>query len=197
MPLLSRDDCVLLVVDAQPAFFAGDALTADAREHAAQALRCATWVAGMAADLEIPRVVVEEGPERAGATDAALLEAAGPDVVVTAKRTFSAARSSETVDALHRTRRGTVVLVGFETDTCIAQSAIELGESGLRAVVVEDCCASTSPRAHDRGLARLRQAGVEVYDAKATLFEWLPVVDDALSAVAAARGRLGARPFAL
>lgn len=197
MPLLSRDACVLLVVDAQPAFFAGDALTDDARGDAAQALRCATWLAGMAADLEIPRVVVEEGPARAGATDADLLDAAGPDVVVTTKRTFSAARSSETVDALLRTDRRTVVVVGFETDTCVAQSAIELREAGFRAVVVEDCCASATRCAHERGLARLRQAGVEIYDAKATLFEWLPVVDDAIAAVAAGRGRRGAPPFAL
>jgi nicotinamidase-related amidase len=57
------------------------------------------------------------------------------------------------------TGRATAVLVGFETEVCVAQSAIRLLADGLRTVIVED--ASFSPgEMRARGLARAAGAGV-------------------------------------
>jgi nicotinamidase-related amidase len=53
-----------------------------------------------------------------------------------------------------------VVLAGFETDICVAQSAVELLDRGFRVVVVEDAMFSAG-RDHERGLRRMTQASAE------------------------------------
>ena len=73
-------------------------------------------------------------------------------------------------------RRSTAVLVGFETDVCVFQSAVGLLDEGLDAIVVED--ATFSPgEMHERGLARLRDAGVRLTHCKALAYEWVRTVE--------------------
>jgi nicotinamidase-related amidase len=76
------------------------------------------------------------------------------------------------------TRRHTAIVVGCETDVCVAQSAIGLVEHGFDCVVVDD--ATFSPgEMHARGLERLASAGVVRNHAKGVTYEWLATVDDA------------------
>ena len=64
---------MLVVVDAQPGFFASEGLSEDDARRAAAAVTRITWMAGLAALLDVPIVVVEEGPERNGHTDPGIL----------------------------------------------------------------------------------------------------------------------------
>jgi hypothetical protein len=73
VPLVRRADSLLAVVDAQPGFFGYDGLSEDDARQAAGAVTRITWMAGLAALLDIPAVVVEEGPERNGHTDPRIL----------------------------------------------------------------------------------------------------------------------------
>ena len=73
MPLVRRDDSVLVVVDAQPGFFASAGLSEDDARQAAAAVTRIAWMAGLAGLLEVPALVVEEEPERNGHTDAGIL----------------------------------------------------------------------------------------------------------------------------
>jgi nicotinamidase-related amidase len=73
VPLVRREDSVLVVVDAQPGFFASEALSKDDAKRAAEAVTRITWMAGLASLLDIPAVVVEEGPQRNGYTDPGIL----------------------------------------------------------------------------------------------------------------------------
>jgi nicotinamidase-related amidase len=82
--------------------------------------------------------------------------------------------------AVRSAGRGTAVLAGFETDVCVAQSAIGLLELGFRAVVLEDAVYTNSAREHERGLIRMAGAGVERNHCKGLTFEWLHLVDRAL-----------------
>jgi hypothetical protein len=76
------------------------------------------------------------------------------------------------------TSRACAVVVGCETDVCVAQSAIGLHEHGFACVVVDD--ATFSPgEMHARGLARVASAGVGRNHAKGVAYEWLRSVDDA------------------
>jgi nicotinamidase-related amidase len=185
MALLDREDSVLVVVDAQPGFLAGEA---------DRAVERMAWLVSLAARLGVPVVVTEEEPERNGATDARLAERLPGGAPVFTKPTFGLAGSSEILDAVRATGRGTVVLVGCETDVCGAQSAIGLQASGFTCVVVED--ATFSPgEMHARGLDRLAAAGVERNHAKGITYEWLRTVDDA-HAVLGGPG-LPAPPFRL
>jgi hypothetical protein len=117
MPLLERADCLLVIVDAQPGFVAHPSMSATEHEQSAAALGHAAWLAGLARLLDVPAVVVEEGVERNDATDETLRARLPPSTPVIGKTTFSLVAQPEAVSAILATRRSTVVLVGFETDT--------------------------------------------------------------------------------
>ena len=170
MPLLDASDCVLLVIDAQPGFHGEEDAAAE------QALARARWLATLATRLDIPVVVTEEDAAKNGPTDAALLRALAPGTPVLDKPTFGVSGSPEIMAAIRATQRGTVVVVGFETDVCVAQSAVGLIDAGLRAIVVED--ATFSPGAmHARGLARAARDGAAIDHAKGVGYEWVRTVE--------------------
>jgi len=196
VPLVDRDDSVLVVVDAQPGFFAYDGLAADDEERAATAVARIAWMAGLAALLGIPAVVVEEGPERNGHTDPRILVRLPAGTPVIEKPTFGLAAHDAAVAAIRATGRGTAVLAGFETDVCVAQSAVGLLELGLRAVVLEDAAYTNSALQHEQGIARMTGAGVERNHCKGLTFEWLHTVDRALETFPEAAA-LGTPPWRL
>jgi hypothetical protein len=59
MPLIERDDSVLVVIDLQPRFW-GDRLDAEDRQCAADGAARAAWLAAAATAWRIPAVVTEE-----------------------------------------------------------------------------------------------------------------------------------------
>jgi nicotinamidase-related amidase len=197
VPLVRREDSVLVVVDAQPGFFApSDGLGENDAVRAAKAVSRIAWMAGLATLLDVPAVVVEEAPLRNGHTDSGILERLPDATPVVVKPTFGLAAHAEAVDAIRATGRGTAVLVGFETDVCVAQSAVGLLELGFRAVVPEDATYTNSAQEHERGLARMTGAGVERNHCKGVTFEWLHTVERALEDFPAAQA-LGTPPWRL
>ena len=196
MPLVRREDSVFVVVDAQPGFFAYDALSEDDARRAADAVTRITWMAGLAALLEIPAVVVEEGPDRNGRTDPGILERVPSGTPTIEKPTFGLTACEEAVAAIRATGRTTAVLVGFETDVCVAQSAIGLVDLGFRAIVPGDATYTNSAVEHERGIARMTGAGVERNHCKGLTFEWLHTVDQAIEAFPEAAA-LGTPPWRL
>ena len=163
MPLTAADDCVAIVVDAQPGF-------ADA-----PALERAVWLVTLARTLRVPVVATEEEPEVNGPTDPRLVT---PDTPVFRKPTFGLAGTPAILQAVHSTARPTAVLVGFETDVCVYQSAVGLLDAGLRVIAVEDAISSPGEM-HARGLVRLRDAGVALTHCKALAYEWVRTVEGA------------------
>jgi nicotinamidase-related amidase len=196
VPLVRREDSVLVVVDAQPGFFAYDGLSEGDAAEAAKAVSRIAWLAGLAALLDVPAVVVEEAPERNGHTDPGILERVAAGTPVIEKPTFGLAAHAPAVEAIRATGRGTVALVGFETDVCVAQSAIGLLELGFRAVVPEDAVYTNSAREHERGLIRMAGGGVERTHCKGLTFEWLHTVDRAIEDFPAAEA-MGTPPWRL
>ena len=169
MALLDRDESVLVVVDAQPGFLPAEA------EPVVERM---AWLVAVAARLEIPVVVTEEEPDRNGATEARVAERLPAGTPVFTKPTFGLAGTPEILEAVRATGRRTVVVVGSETDVCVAQSAVGLQAAGFTCVVVED--ATLSPgEMHERGLARLGSEGVARNHAKGVTYEWLRTVEDA------------------
>jgi nicotinamidase-related amidase len=188
MPLTAPEDCVVIVIDAQPGFHPPDLPEAD-RAQARQALDRATWLVRLAGQLDVPVVVTEEEPESNGPTDARL--AVAPALV---KPTFGLAGTPEILNAVQATRRNTAVLVGFETDICVYQSAVGLLDQRFTVLVVED--ATFSPgEMHARGLTRLRDAGARLTHAKALAYEWMRTVERSTTLLHS--DQLGPPPFRL
>jgi nicotinamidase-related amidase len=178
MPLVDHDDSVLVVIDAQEGFF-GHALQSGDGEQARQALTRMTWLVKVARRLDVPAVITEEDPERNGATFEPIA-ALFPAQKAIVKPTFGLTGTPLIVERIERTGRATAVLVGFETDVCVAQSAIGLRERGMRVVVVEDAVFSPGEM-HRRGLDRMVADGVELNHCKGLAYEWTRTLEDSRS----------------
>ena len=172
MTLVHRDESVLVVVDAQPGFYARANLDPRDETTLRTALERAAWLSRVAAVLEIPAVITEEDPGRKGPTDAAIKEALPASTPVFDKPTFGLTGTPEILAAVKAPGRSTAVIVGLETDVCVVQSAVGLIDAGLRAVIVDDAAFSPGEM-HARGLARAAAAGVELNHCKGVAYEWL------------------------
>ncbi len=173
--LLDRHDSLLLVIDAQPAFY-GDAPGGEP-VALSMALARAAWLAGVAAALEVPAVVTVEDADRNGPTADAIMAALGrPTAFV--KETFGAGDQPDILAAIAATGRRTVVMVGLETDVCVAHTALGLLDRGFRVAIVED--ATFAPdQTHDAGLRRTVEAGGERVHAKGVYYEWVRTLEAA------------------
>ena len=167
--LLDRGDSVLVVVDAQPGFLSSADRGVIAR---------IAWLVRVAAALDVPIVVTEEQPDRNGSTDPAIADALPPGTPVLTKPVFGLADVPDILSAVQDTGRRTAVLVGAETDVCVAHSALGLLDHEYRVAVVAD--ATHSPGSmHEHGLRRVAAAGSTVIHAKGVYYEWLRTVEAA------------------
>ena len=174
MPLIDRADSVLIVVDAQPGFSGEGEDAADV----ARSRAVAGWLVGVAAAFDVPIVVTEEDPDANGSTDRVIGDRLPPETLVFVKPVFGLAGVPEIVGAIQATGRRTAIVVGAETDVCVAQSAIGLIDLGFRVIAVSD--ATFSPGAmHELGLRRIRDAGGELAHAKAVYYEWARTLETA------------------
>ena len=179
MPLIERDDSVLIIVDLQPKFWSGRLDKADAAEVNATVARAA-WLAGAAMALDVPAVLTEESPERNGPTAVGVLLAVGRRAPVFTKPVFDLAACPDIMAAIASTGRKTAVLCGFETDVCVTHSAVGLTEAGYRVVVAVDAVYSPAG-AQAFGLARLRDLGVETVHCKGVYYDWVRTLEAALA----------------
>lgn len=168
--LIRRADSVLVVVDMQTGFF--DRHASVDRDGLAAAAARAAWVVGVAVALDVPVVITEEDPVRNGRTDGAILDQVPRATPIFEKLAFGLAGQPEILAAVEASGRRTAVLVGTETDVCVAQSALGLIERGFRVAVVVD--ATFSPgEMHGHGLRRMTDAGVIATHAKGLYYEWV------------------------
>ena len=121
--LLDVAEALLLVIDAQPSFYGGAPAPAQA-----DALARAAWLAGIAAALDVPAVVTEEHAARNGPTDPAILANLPAGTPVLAKAVFGAADQPDILASISATGRHEAVIVGLETDVCVAHTALGLRE---------------------------------------------------------------------
>jgi nicotinamidase-related amidase len=168
--LIEQDDSVLIVIDVQDSFLAklsileGRLLTSRAG-----------WLIQVANMLQIPVIVTAEDIPSMGGVSAAIEQKLLPGTVVYNKMVFGLPDNPEILQAVEKTGRKTAILVGMETDVCIAHSALGLLGLGYRVAVVAD--ATNSPgAAHQYGLQRMQAAGVLLTDVKSLYYEWVRTV---------------------
>lgn len=165
--LIERTSSLLVVIDVQ-AYFLGK-LPLDVRGPLVARM---AWLMRVARTLDIPIVATAEDMARNGPLVPELLEALPAGQTVHDKMIFSLAGQAEILTDVKAQQRTTAVLIGLETDVCIAQSALGLAACGLRPVVVEDATHSPPPY-HDAGISRLREAGIVIQSVKGLYYEWV------------------------
>jgi nicotinamidase-related amidase len=195
VPLVDHTDSVLVIVDTQPGFVDYDGMPEATRVASARTVERIAWLAGFAGMLEVPVVAVEEDPARNGHTHPGVAERLPHGTPVQVKDAFSLSGCDAAVDAIRATGRQTLVVVGYETDVCVAQSAIELHDLGFRVVVSADLTCSGSADEHARGMERMLHAGVEPNSFKGLIFEWLRTIARAEELYGRAEEALGIAPF--
>ena len=165
--LFQRDRCCLIVIDVQQYFLnklpAGAVMPLVAR---------IAWLVRVARGLRIPIIATAEDIAQNGSLVPALLAELSSDQTVFNKMIFGLADQPDISAAVTASGRGEFVLVGLETDVCVAHSALGLAAAGHRVAVLEDACGSPPPH-HEAGLRRMREAGITVTNVKGMHYEWV------------------------
>lgn len=165
--LFGRDDSVLVVIDVQGVFL--DKLPEAEREPLVARI---AWLIGVARALHVPIIAMAEDIPRNGAPVAAVRSALSDDTPIFDKRVFGLAGQDDILAAVRATGRREAVLVGLETDVCVAQSALGLKAAGYRVAALSDATASPGT-CHAAGLARMRDAAVTLSTVKGIYYEWV------------------------
>ena len=96
--------------------------------------------------------------------------APGPRDVVIRKNRFNGFLNTELQAVLDTLQVRTIVMTGWRTDVCVAQTAIEAFYRGYRVVLAEDGVGSTSQAEHDSGLSMMRiNYGFDCYPCETVL----------------------------
>ena len=165
--LTDRDDSILIVVDVQRPFV--DKLD---EGIAGPLLNRIRWTIEMAVRLKIPVVVTAEDIESVGTTIPFIAKVLPEGTTEHDKMTFGLCGDPVILGEVESTGRGTAVLVGFETDVCVMQSALGLLQHGFRVVVLADATGSPG-ECHQAGISRMRDAGAVISTVKGTFYEWV------------------------
>jgi nicotinamidase-related amidase len=165
--LFDRDRSCLIVIDVQQHFL--DKLPADQRSPLVARI---AWLMRVARSLDIPIIATAEDIANDGPLVPELVDELAPGTAVHDKMVFGLAGQPTIVDDVTRTGRDEFVLVGMETDVCVAHSAIGLMGLGHRVAVIDDATASPPPH-HQYGMARVRDAGAVITSVKGIYYEWV------------------------
>jgi len=169
--LIDVEDSLLVVIDVQAAFL--DKLPPADR---GPLLDRFCWLIRVAVCLDVPLVVTAEDVADLGTVDPQVARALPPGTPIHDKRVYGLAADPAILSAVERTGRKTAILIGLETDVCVAHSAIGLQQCGYQIVVLADATASPGT-AHTLGLDRVRGAGALVMATKGLFYEWLRTVE--------------------
>ncbi len=169
--LLNVDDSVLVVIDVQRAFL--DKLPIAESTALVSRIR---WLVQASVSLGVPIVATAEDIPRLGSVVDDVRSVMPPATAIHNKMVFGLASVPGIVTAVETTGRRTAVLVGLETDVCVAHSGIGLLELDYRVAVLSDCTGSPHC-AHEAGLRRLDHAGATVLPMRSLLHEWLRTVE--------------------
>jgi len=168
--LIDYQDSCLIIIDVQKIFL--DKLPDDESSPLIQRI---TWLVKVANKLNIPLIVTAEDIDENGSVIPALEEVLPTGTIVHNKMAFGLAADPDILGAVQSTNRKTAILLGLETDVCVAQSAIGLLQHGYQVVVVDDATASPG-KAHQNGLSRIQLAGGLISNVKSLFYEWLRTV---------------------
>lgn len=170
--LVNADDCILVAIDIQDAF-----LEKLPESKATQVIRRACWLINVAKWLNIPIVVTAEDMADLGTVHSSIQDCLRNESIYD-KMIFGLAEQVDIMSAIQETKRKTCILIGLETDVCVAQSALGLMQKGYQVIVVADATGSPK-KAHKAGLKRIQKAGALIIQTKALYYEWIRTVEKA------------------
>jgi len=88
------------------------------------------WLLQIAGLLDVPVIAMAEDINRAGNLTQAIQDVLPKEISIFSKDSFGLADNPDILAAVKATGRKTAILVGMETDVCVAQSALGMREAG-------------------------------------------------------------------
>ena len=173
--LIDINDSTLIAIDIQSHF-----VKKESKIEPNPLLQRMCWVIKVATWLGVPLIVTAEDISRTGNVSDEIAQILPPETKIYNKMTFGLAAQPDILKAVQQTGRKTAVLIGYESDVCVAHSALGLIDLGYKVVVVADATGSPSG-AHQIGLERIRHAGGIIVSAKSLYYEWVRTVAQALA----------------
>ncbi|MCX6684429.1 MAG: isochorismatase family protein [Methanoregula sp.] len=169
LELISDKNSALVLVDYQPAMFAGVASGDKALIRAA-----ATCAAKAARILGVPVVLSAIGPQRNGEFIADITGIfPGQTVFARAVPSFDAFEDEPTYTAFKKTGRKKVIVSGLWTSMCFAYTALHAIRDGYVVYGLMDAAGDSTSAAHEYGIQRMLQAGVIPITVESLVSEWM------------------------
>ncbi len=164
--LINVENSILVIIDIQDSFLKkyNDTVSKSLLEKT-------VWTLKVAKQLNIPVVAMAEDINHAGTLNHNILDELPKNTKIHNKDSFGLTGQGEILADINATGRKTAVLVGVETDVCVAQSALGLMEKGYQVVVLKDAVATTAGD-DSIGLNRMSEAGAVISSVKSILYEW-------------------------
>jgi nicotinamidase-related amidase len=169
LELLTDKNSALVLVDYQPAMFAGVA------SGDKTIMRNAAYCAAKAAQiLGVPVVLSAIGPQRNGEFIAEITRLfPGQTVYARAVPSFDAFEDEPTYAAFRKTGRKKVVVSGLWTSMCFAYTALHAIKDGYDVYGLMDAAGDSTSDAHKYGIERMLQAGVIPITVESLVSEWM------------------------
>ncbi|HOX34627.1 MAG TPA: isochorismatase family protein [Methanoregulaceae archaeon] len=169
LELLSDRNSVLVLVDFQPAMFAG--VGSGDKTIIKHAAYCA---AKAAAILSVPVVLSAINPQRNGAFLAEIARLfPGQEVHSRVVPSFDAFEDEKTWNALKKTGRKKIVIAGLWTSMCFCYTALHALKEGYEVYGLMDAAGDSTRPAHKYGVRRMMQAGVIPITVESLVSEWM------------------------
>ncbi|MCF8069506.1 MAG: isochorismatase family protein [Desulfobacterales bacterium] len=168
--LFDVNDSVLIVIDFQDSF-----LEKYSKSERNLLKNRVGWVVDVAVRLDIPLVAMAEEVPVMGGVSPEIQEKFPAGTPIFDKMIFGLAADEKIMAEIKKTGRKTAILVGLETDVCVAHSALGLMQAGYQVAVVADAVGAPG-KAQEHGLARMKEAGVVITNVKSLFYEWMRTV---------------------
>ncbi|MGA9087057.1 MAG: isochorismatase family protein [Methanoregula sp.] len=169
LELLTDKNSALVLVDYQPAMFAG--VASGDKALIRTAATCAAKAAGI---LDVPVVLSAIGPQRNGEFIADITSLfPGKEVFARAIPSFDAFEDEPTYAAFKKTGRKKVVVSGLWTSMCFTYTALHAIRDGYEVYGLMDAAGDSTPAAHMFGIRRMIQAGVIPITVESLVSEWM------------------------
>ena len=122
----------------------------------------------------LPTILTEHNSKGLGVTDERLvakLNEAGIGYNPFEKDVFSCCGHIHILDALKKTGRKQIIVVGMETHICVDQTSLDLIHHGFEPHVVEDAVRARWRHSHKIGIKKIKQAGAIICDWEMAAYE--------------------------
>ena len=168
--MLIRSNCVLVVVDVQGKLF-------DSMSGKDLLLQNLVKMVKGAQLLGLPILWNEQVPDKMGPTIPELRDLL-KDLQPIPKHSFSCCGEAAFLNALKKTGRKQVLLVGIESHVCVYQTARDLVSASYQVEVAADAVSSRTESNRAVGIEKIKSIGGTVTSVEAALFEMLKTAED-------------------